>query len=159
MNMGGELRKLASKDTPSGREVRAIIDSGRLVPYTLSKSITEKFVAATAPDQRIIFDGYPRTIEQAADFKEVMEKNQRDAVLISIDLPVEVALRRLSARAQTGERADDATETAIRSRIEIFHKEAQPLKDQFKTWNKYIEIDGDGTVEEVQQRILTAIGE
>lgn len=155
--MGGELRKIAEEKTPLGRSVKKIIDAGELVNAEVAGKIAENFIRQVDPNQRIVFDGYPRKLGQANTLLRILKKYNRDVIFVYIVLPIPVALERLSARAQSSDRTDDVSPHAIRTRVEIFQKEAEPLKDLFKGLNKYAKIDGSGTVGHVSREILKVV--
>ena len=72
-------------------------------------------------------------------------------------IPDEMIMERIKGRALKEGRADDASEDIINTRIITYHNQTEPLIDYYKKVDRYHEIDGTGTIEEVQQRIFTVM--
>ena len=129
------------------------MSDGELVPDSVSVEIAEKFVA-DAGETNIIFDGYPRSREQAEDVDKILDKYNHQVKLLYIELPMDVARDRITTRAEIEHRVDDMDADAVRTRIEIFNNNAKNLLDYYRESNRLITVDGDGDVEEVATRIF-----
>lgn len=166
---GEALRTLAAQDSELGKKVKEIIEAGNLVPNEIVMGIVENFINKLPAGKSVLFDGIPRKIEQANSLNALLEKNGRDYKALLINISKETALRRITTRkicsnckevypasykenvcakcgAPLTTRADDNTE-AIKVRLEAFDKETVPTIEIYK--DKLIEIDGEGTIEEV----------
>jgi len=166
---GAALRELATQDSELGKRVKEIIEAGNLVPNEVVMEIVENFINKLPAGKSVLFDGIPRKIEQANSLNALLEKNGRDYKALLINISKETALRRLTTRkicssckevypasykentcakcgAPLTTRADDNAE-AIKVRLEAFDRETVPAIEIYK--NKLIEIDGEGTIEEV----------
>lgn len=166
---GAALRELATQDSELGKKVKEIIESGKLVSNEVVMEIVENFINKLPAGKSVLFDGIPRKIEQANSLNALLEKNGRDYKALLINISKETALRRLTTRkicssckevypasykenacakcgAPLTTRADDNLE-AIKVRLEAFDKETVPAIEVYK--DKLIEIDGEGTIEEV----------
>ena len=91
-------------------------------------------------------DGFPRSIEQAKFVEKMMEKYNRDFVIVQFELSREKAIERIMARAKIEWRADD-NEDSIKTRLTAFEKETMPVIDYFKGKWKVVVIDADNQID------------
>ena len=178
----GDLFRAALRDeTPVGLEAKRYLDAGKLVPDAVVNRMVEDALDALGHDD-FILDGFPRTVEQARWLLGHLDEvgAPLDAVL-SLRVEPEMIVQRLSRRRtdrETGEiyhldfnpppddlpegrllhRSDDQPE-AIRTRLQVYEDETQPLAAIFRENAPFFEIDGVGEIDEVQERILEALSE
>ena len=178
----GNILRAAIKDgTPVGLQAKAYIDKGYLVPDDVIIGIITERVAREDCKNGYILDGVPRTIAQA----EALEKAGIvfDDV-VSIEISDEVIMERMSGRRvcehcgasyhlvavpakQEGvcdkcggklvQRKDDAPET-VKARLEVYHKETEPLKAFYAQRGLLKSVENQATVAETSQVILRALG-
>ena len=177
---GGLLRRAVREHTRLGEQVSEYIDAGMLAPSRLVWELAAKEIARQDYSD-FILDGYPRTVEQARWLTEYLEEHDAPLTgVISLHLPDEQIIDRLSKRRvhkETGEnyhlefrppppdvdpdqivqRPDDTPE-AIRERLTVYHGQTEPVEDYYRDEPFYHEVDGTGSVEEVHERILDALG-
>lgn len=157
LNMGRLIREFVASHHPRADEVRSTVESGRLIPTEITKMIADGFLKKVSSGQRVIFDGYPRDMDQVEDLEKLLTVHKRQAKMIYIALPEEAAVRRLTRRAEIEHRADDLDRRAIYNRLRIFHTEAAGLLEHYRSSNRLLEIDGDQSVEEVAQDIAKVV--
>ena len=104
-----------------------------------------------------LLDGYPRTLDQVAYLEELLQGwgQELDAV-IQLVADEEEVVARLTRRAAEQGRADDG-EAEIRHRQEVYVRETSPLIDVYRDRGLLVEVDGLGEVDEVAERIRTAL--
>jgi adenylate kinase len=178
---GDIIRSAIKNETPVGKEAKAYVEAGELVPDKVVRKLAENAIADEDYDD-FVLDGYPRTTQQAEWLTEFLTKNDAplDAVL-SLKVPDDVIVNRLSRRRvheETGEtyhldhdpppddldpslivqRDDDKPET-VRNRLEVYREETQPLEDYFDRRDLLVGVDGEGDIEAVYQRITTVLDE
>ena len=109
------------------------------------------------PQPSIIYDGFPRTVQQCQMLEFLFQKKQRklDAV-ISIDVPQEELVRRIHERAMVSNRSDD-TEEVIRHRLEEYEAKTRPVLDYYKVSGRLISVDGSGEISETNTRLCQVI--
>ena len=111
------------------------------------------------PDARggFLLDGYPRTSEQVEALDIILAdlRTNLDGV-ISLDVDTDQLVDRLLKRAQIEGRQDDTAET-IRHRMDVYHEETAELLDTYRNRGILVEVDGEGSVDEVAERIFEAI--
>lgn len=176
---GAELRSLSQEDSELGKKIKGIIEAGKLVPNEVVMEIIEDFMNKKTDDKAIVIDGVPRFMEQSNTLEELLKKNNREYIGILVDITEELAIKRLTTRRicskckevypanyskdeceKCGEelvkRSDD-TPDSIKTRIEAFKKETQPVIDHFKEMNKLIVMDGKPPVPEAREIIFEII--
>ena len=176
--MGDLLRREAEKNTPRGQEIQAIITRGDFVSDNLIIRLLHETIAGTKPDTNILFDGFPRTIEQAREIdKEIVVTR-----VVHIDLPYEVSVKRISGRiicehghnyntyylpprkegicnvdkTPLHKRADD-TEEAVEHRLALYEKETAGVVEYYRKQGKLINVNGNASVFEVAHEIKTKV--
>ena len=153
---GDLFRHHIKNQTELGKKAKAYIDKGDLVPDEITIGMIKEIVAD--PNARgFIFDGFPRTVKQAEFLDKIMaEKDLIIDALLSIDVSDERIIKRLVERGKTGGRSDDNEET-IKHRLNMYYDLTAPVKDYYKAKGKLHEINGVGSIEEVNQRLLDII--
>jgi adenylate kinase len=149
LSTGHIFRDIAKEKTTLGRYVKELMNSGSLIPDDKVIEIVNSYIKKPAYRKGYILDGFPRTLVQAKEFSNNVDK------VIHIHIPDKEALWRLAYR---NEQRDDDTIEAIRKRIELFKKHTVPVLDYYKKENKLVTIDGTKTIEEVKQDILKSLG-
>ncbi len=151
---GSVLREIAQEGTDLGSKVREITTRGDLVPNEIVMEIVVDFLKKNNEGAPIIFDGVPRSEVQQATLDILLKEKKRDYIALEISVPEEdVSFERLFKRAELENRADD-TEEAIRRRLDNFYTHTAPILEKFKKTNKLVSINGDGTVDEIFDRII-----
>ena len=151
ISTGDIFRANVTAGTELGVLAKKYMDGGELVPDEVTSAMVAARLAEPDADPGFLLDGFPRTVPQAQWLGGLLHKNDHDldAVLL-IDAPDDVLLERMLSRG----RADDTTE-AINRRLALYHSETTPLLEHYA--DLLVEVDGVGSVEEVQQRALTAL--
>ncbi len=159
ISTGDIFRANISQGTPLGIRVQAILDSGDLVPDSLTNEIVADRLAQEDAEHGFLLDGYPRTEEQVRFLDEILGRAEAalDAVIRLVADEDEV-VRRLKLRAIELGRSDDSEET-IRYRQNVYARETAPLLAAFARRGLLVEVDGLGPVDEVTERILGALAE
>ncbi len=153
---GDLFRHHIKNQTPLGQKAKSYIDKGDLVPDEITIDMIKEIISD--PNIKgIIFDGFPRTVKQAEFLDKLMaEKGLIIDALIALNVPEERLIKRLLQRGQTSGRSDDNEQT-IKHRLDLYHQKTEPVKEYYKKQNKYHEVHGVGTIEEVNQRLLDVI--
>lgn len=159
ISTGDVLRSHIKGGTELGKTASAYINEGKLIPDELMIDILEN-VLEENPEKTakgVIFDGFPRTIEQAKALKKMLEKrNARVDVVIGLDVPEEELVDRLLKRGQESGRSDDNLET-IKKRLDVYHNQTSPLRDYYINEGNYAAINGLGSIEQIFEDIKAAI--
>jgi adenylate kinase len=182
---GDLFRKALSEGTELGKLAKSYMEKGELVP----DEVTIRMISGrlNEPDCKsgCIFDGFPRTLEQARALDRTMvERNKTIDKAVYIEVPSEDLLKRLGGRwtcrqcqavyheiasppkvagkcdkcgGELYQRADD-NEKTIRERLKVYFTQTAPLLDYYKANGKLIRVDGQVGIEEVTKSVMKAVG-
>ncbi|HIR36802.1 MAG TPA: adenylate kinase [Candidatus Limisoma gallistercoris] len=160
ISTGEVLRDNIARGTELGKIADSYISEGKLIPDDLMVSILADILDNT-PEAKggVIFDGFPRTINQAGALKEMLAKRgaKVDAV-VGLEVEEDELIDRLIKRGKESGRSDDNLET-IKKRLQVYHSQTQPLHDYYVNEGTYLPIKGVGTVESIFDSIKVAIKE
>ena len=153
ISTGDLLRYEIKNETELGIIAKGFIDKGQLIPDDLICDILDKVLDTIKDSKGVIFDGFPRTIPQAETLEIILNKRGMD-VSILLDLQVEEneLVKRLLERGRISGRSDDNEETIL-SRLKVYHLQTEPLAEYYKRKGKHVAIKGNGTIEEIFDRI------
>lgn len=161
ISTGEVLRDHIARGTELGRTADSYISQGQLIPDELMLRVLEHELDNNGDKtaEGVIFDGFPRTIPQAQALKEMMKRRgHKIHAVIGLEVPEDQLMERMIERGKQSGRSDDNPET-IRKRLAVYHNQTQPLRDYYKNEGMYLPIQGDGTVDEVFERVVSALGD
>jgi len=157
ISTGDMLREAVAAGTQIGRQAKAYMDRGELVPDAVVIGVAEERLAQADAASGFVLDGFPRTVAQAEALDALLERTGTDlerCVALVVDEDSLVA--RLLGRRQLEGRSDDSEET-IRTRMVEYRTKTAPLIDYYRERGILAEVDGLGSVEEVAKRIEEAL--
>lgn len=132
ISTGDVLRGEIKNGTELGNIAKGYIDNGQLIPDELIIDILAKTYDSMSSSNGVIFDGFPRTIEQAEALKRMLSERGHDmGMMIELVVDEETLMARLLNRAIEQGRADDNEET-IKKRFEVYNKQTSPLAEWFQ---------------------------
>lgn len=154
------LRHLRDQETPLGRELRDIMDSGNLVPSDIVNRVFDEYCLPLLQGGKgpVVIDAYPRKKGQLDHLIATYDKLGRNFRVVYLTLPEDIAHQRLHLRALKTHRVDDVDPAAISKRIELFHAETEPLIAEFDRLGLVDRIDGHQDLEAVATDIALALG-
>lgn len=159
ISTGEVLRDHIARGTELGRTADSYISQGQLIPDELMLRVLEHELDNN-PDKTaegVIFDGFPRTIPQALALKDMMKRRgQKIHAVIGLEVPEDQLMERMVLRGKESGRSDDNPGT-IRKRLAVYHKQTQPLRGYYVGEGVYVPIKGDGTVDQVFERVIAAL--
>jgi adenylate kinase len=181
---GDLFRQALSKGTELGLQAKAFMEKGQLVPNEITIKMVLERISSPDCQAGIILDGFPRNVEQAKALDEalkVQNKGIDKAVYIKVseaelltrltgrwicrvcqtpyhevNSPPKVAGKCDKCGGELYQRADDNTQT-IKKRLEVFFAETAPLIDYYSKTGKLLEVQGEGTMEAISARIVSAL--
>ncbi len=158
ISTGDLLRSEIAKGSELGKEIATIIDAGNLVPDAMVVNMITDIFKENKTIEGFLVDGFPRTMAQAEILDELLEKMGTGVgKVISIKLSDDTIFERLMHRAEIEGRKDDMDKDVILKRIDTYHQKTEPLIEYYDKQNKYYEVDGSGTMEEVFKQITDII--
>lgn len=146
LSTGHIFRELAKEHTKIGRQIKLVMNAGLLISDTKTQKIVSEYLSRDEYQNGYILDGFPRTLNQAEDFQNGIDK------VIYLKVSDKEILWRLAYRDDQGR--EDDTLLAIRKRIEVFHKFTNPVLDYYKNKRKLVEIDGEQKIDDIHKDIL-----
>jgi adenylate kinase len=151
ISTGDLFRAHVGEQTPLGQEAKRYLDSGELVPDSVTNEMVRERLAEPDAKAGFLLDGFPRNTKQAEVLGQLLSESDTalDAV-IQLQVPEDVVVGRLMGRG----RADD-TEEVIRRRQQIYASETAPLLEYYA--DVLLAVDGVGDVDEVAARVLEAL--
>lgn len=160
ISTGEVLRDHIKRGTELGKVADSFISKGCLIPDDLMVSILADILDNTPQAKGgVIFDGFPRTIEQAEALRAMLaERNAAVDAVVGLQVDDEELVARLLKRGQESGRSDDNLET-IKKRLEVYHSQTLPLQGFYEKGGEYLAIEGSGSIEEISGRIKAAIKE
>lgn len=154
ISTGEVIRDEIRRGTEMGRSVQDYISRGELAPDELVIGMIAEYVKSHGESAGNIFDGFPRTTPQAEAFDRIMKENGLQVdVMLELSVPEEELVQRLLLRGKDSGRADDADESVIRNRIDVYNAQTAVVADYYRNQNKYTSVDGIGTIDEIFERI------
>jgi adenylate kinase len=185
ISTGDILRKAVADKTPLGREAERYLNRGELVPDDVIVRLVGERLKQTDCAKGFVLDGFPRTLPQAQSLEGILKEMALplDGVL-SIQVPHDVIVQRLAGRrncqncgalyhvnfdpprnGETCDRCggrlqqrDDDREETITTRLRVYESQTAPLANYYRERGNLREINGVGKVEEIQRRIVEAVG-
>jgi len=183
---GDLFRQALEQGMDLGIQAKAYMEKGMLVPDRITIRMVIERMATPDCDHGVILDGFPRNLNQAKDLDKALTRRKKaiDKV-VYIKVRKEELLRRLSGRwicrncqtpyhainsppkvwgkcdqcdGELYQRPDDTIETA-KQRLQVYFAETFPLIDYFTQAGKILNINGEGSIDEVKNRIVTALHE
>jgi adenylate kinase len=157
VSTGDMFRAEQAAGTDFGKRVGEIMESGELVPDELTVAMIQDRLSRPDAGEGFVLDGFPRNLAQAEALDDMLSSIGRvlDAILF-FDVPDEVGLERALQRAKLENRADD-TPDVLAKRLEIYHRETEPIVEHYRTTGKLVPLHAGRTVEEVWREIADAL--
>jgi len=153
ISSGELLRSAAKAGTELGLKAKSVIDRGELVSDDIMLGLIKERLTQPDVADGFILDGYPRNIDQARALDELLGGlDQPVDEALQIDVDFEMAVKRIAKRAAKEGRSDD-TEEIARNRMKIYSEQTAPVVDYYARKGVLTRVLGDGTAEEVFQRI------
>ena len=181
ISTGNILREHLKKGTELGEKARGFMESGALVPDDLIVDMLKARLSEPDCKEGYILDGYPRTVRQAEALTEMGAGIDR---VVSIETDDESIIRRISGRrlckncgasynllfnkpekdgvcSKCGSpliQRDDDREETVRARLEVFHRQTEPVKAYYEKEGILLRVDGTGDIPDVTKKIFDALG-
>ena len=178
ISTGDIFRKNIKERTPIGVEAKSYIDKGQLVPDEVTIRIVKDRLQEKDCENGYLLDGFPRNVFQAKALDDFSEVDK----VVNIDVPLHKLMRRITGRRVCGkcgesyhidyldgntecgkcggnltQRADDNEET-VKSRLDVYVGQTAPLTEYYKERGVLVDVDGDGTMDEVFETIVRKLG-
>ncbi len=157
ISTGDIFRKNIKEETELGKEAKSYIDSGNLVPDSVTNNMVRARLDEGDVSNGFLLDGYPRNTAQVHELDSILEaKGEKiDRVLLLVADNDELVERLLNRAAEQGR--TDHNEEGIRHRLKVYEEETAPLIAIYRERGIVKEVNGLGEIAEVTERILDAL--
>ena len=153
LSTGDLLRKEIKDQTKLGSEISSIINSGNLVSDQIVSDLIEKYISNSIYKNSLIFDGYPRNLNQAKNLNILLTKyDQKIDVVLKLSVSLKTIKKRISERKNLENRADDNEEIAIK-RYQMYEKNIDPVINFYKETNLLKVVNGETSISEISNEI------
>lgn len=157
ISTGEIFRKNIAEGTPLGREAQAYNDRGEYVPDDVTNRMVRGRLSEPDCAEGFLLDGYPRTPAQVEELDKILADGgiQLERVVV-LTVEHDELVRRLLRRAEEEGRTDD-TDEVQRRRLQVYAEETEPLLEVYAQRGLLVLVNGMGSVDEVTERVLTAL--
>ena len=143
LSTGDELRAEIASGSKLGQEINDIISLGNLIPDAQMIQLLKNYIASLPADCKgVIFDGFPRTVDQAHALTQMLDEHHMEAYMLDLWAEEDVIIERLLNRGKISGRADDNLET-IKKRLRIYNETTRPISDYYLRKHKYFLINSN----------------
>jgi len=158
LSTGDMLRAELAAGTELGKKMSAIMAAGELVPDEVVIAMIAQKIDATRGKAGFIFDGFPRTVEQAEALEKMLEeRGMKIDLMLVLDVNDVELMDRMKKRALVSGRADDADEAVINNRIEVYRAKTEPVIEYGHRSGVSRMVDGVGSIQDIFGRLCSHI--
>ena len=153
ISTGDILREEINKDTDIGKKIINNMNDGKFVEDEIVNKLLEKIIFDTKKNNKLIFDGYPRTINQAKNLENLLNKsNQKIDYVFFLNVEKEVIVKRIEKRKVLERRSDDDADTILK-RYDTYMEVTKPVLDYYSKNKNFHEVDGSMGIQDISQKI------
>ena len=157
LSTGEILREQIRRKTDLGLKISPVIDSGSFVSDEIVSELIEKVIKKKEYSNRIIFDGYPRSLNQAKNLVNLLKKyKQKIDLVLKLSVTLETVKKRILERQSLEKRSDDNEEIAIK-RYRAYEDSTEPVIEYYKKLNLLKVIDGERSIDQINNEISDII--
>jgi len=183
LSTGDILRKAVADGMALGKQAKGLMDAGKLVPDAIVNGIVDEALAGPSAAKGFLLDGFPRTVPQAEALDQMLQARGKSLnAVVLLEVPTQTLLDRLAGRetcpkCQTSYGKDSPPKVAgicdkdgeklivrpddmpakVSQRLSEYETKTSPLTGYYKTRGTLRAVDGAGSVDEIEQRIVDAL--
>src|SRR5213595_1386339 len=156
ISTGDIFRANVKGETPLGIEAKKYMDAGDFVPDSVTNKMVRDRLSEDDVENGFLLDGYPRTTAQVEYLDQILaDTEEKLDVVLQLTADEELVSRLLGRAKETG-RSDD-NEAVIRHRLDLYHQQTEAVVAKYAERGILTKVDGIGGIDEVNDRVLTAI--
>ena len=153
ISTGDMLRDEIRKDTDIGKKIIDNMNDGKFVDDNIVNKLLEKVIFDPQKKNKLIFDGYPRTINQAKNLENLLTKsNQQIDYIFFLNVNKNAIINRLEKRKILEKRIDDDADTILK-RYDTYMDITKPVLDYYSKNKNFHEVDGSMEINDIYQKI------
>ena len=153
ISTGDMLREEIKKDTEIGKRIINNMNDGKFVDDEIVNKLLEKIIFDSKNKNKLIFDGYPRTINQAKNLENLLSKSkQKIDYIFFLNINKDSIIKRIEKRKVLEKRSDDDANTILK-RYDTYMEVTKPVLDYYSKNYNFHEVDGSMEIEGISQKI------
>ena len=153
ISTGDMLRDEINNDTEIGKKVISNINNGDFVDDSIVNKLLEKIIFDTKKLNKLVFDGYPRTINQAKNLEILLDKsNQKIDYIFFLNVKKDSIIKRIEKRKTLEKRSDDEANVILK-RYDTYMEITKPVLDYYSKNENFHEVDGSMKINDISQKI------
>ena len=153
VSTGDMLRDEIKNNTEIGKKIINNMNEGKFVDDEIVNKLIEKAILNPQKKNKLIFDGYPRTTEQAKNLDLLLaNSNQKIDFVFFLNVKKETLIKRIEKRKVLEKRSDDDSNTILK-RYDTYMETTRPLLDYYSAKSNFKEIDGSLKIDEITSKI------
>ena len=153
ISTGDMLREEIQKNTEIGKKIIKDMDDGKFVNDQIVNTLIKNAIFDPKKNNRLIFDGYPRSLSQAKNLEQLLSRsNQKIDFIFFLNVNMDTIIKRIEQRKNIEKRSDDDLDTIIK-RYDTYMKTTKPVLDFYSNNQNFYEIDGGSKIEEITAKI------
>jgi adenylate kinase len=180
-DMGSALRNMIASGSELGNTIKVTVEAGNLVSDDIIMAVVKEFLEKEAGDKDILFDGIPRTMNQAQKLLAILAEYGRNPFALHVKISEKEAVERLTKRrmcvnckeiypafykgdhcSECGgdlvTRSDDTNLDSVKTRLFNFQNETMPVIEDFYKKDRLIEVDGEQAIPDVTEEMIEKAG-
>tara|TARA_Y100001970_G_scaffold371_1_gene438 strand:- start:997 stop:1560 length:564 start_codon:yes stop_codon:yes gene_type:complete len=158
VSTGDMLREEIKKDSEIGKKIVNNMNDGKFVDDEIVNRLLEKIIFDPLKKNKLIFDGYPRTISQAKNLETLLSNsNQKIDYIFFLNVKKDVILKRIEKRKEEEKRSDDEA-SIILKRYDTYMDVTKPVLNYYANNQNFHEIDGSMEINDIFQKIEEKLG-
>ena len=158
ISTGDILREEIKKNSVIGQQIINNMNEGKFVSDKIVNSLIEKLIFDPQKKDKLIFDGYPRSISQAKNLDLLLDKtNQKIEHIFFLNVNKEVIIKRIEKRKHLENRSDDDLNTIL-TRYDTYMETTKPVLEYYSKKPNFYEIDGALEIDQITNKIDAFLG-
>ena len=153
ISTGDLLREEIKKNSDIGKAITDDMKNGKFISDDIVNKLIENLIFDTQKKNKLIFDGYPRSLSQAKNLEQLLKNsNQIIDLILFLNVDKETILKRVEKRKMLENRSDDNSVTILK-RYEKYMETTQPVLNFYSENPNFKEIDGSQEIDEITRKI------
>ena len=159
ISTGDMLREEIKKDSEIGKRIINYMNDGKFVDDEIVNKLLEKIIFDPENKNKLIFDGYPRSIKQAKNLENLLSKSkQKIDYIFFLNVNKDSIIKRIEKRKVLEKRSDDDANTILK-RYDTYMEITRPVLDYYSKNKNFHEVDGTMEINDISQKIEEIVSE
>ena len=157
ISTGDMLRDEIQKNTEIGKKIINNMNDGKFVDDKIVNNLIENAIFDPKKKEKLIFDGYPRSLTQAKNLELLLNKsNQKIDFVFFLNVKKDIIIKRIEKRKLLEKRTDDELDTILK-RYDTYMETTKPVLDFYSKNSNFFELDGNSKIDEITAKIESFI--